>query len=44
MGEERTVHRVLVGNLKEGDHRGYREVDGKKILTFWAPEFCFFNF
>jgi hypothetical protein len=32
MGEERGVYRVLVGNLREGDHWGDPSVDGRIIL------------
>jgi hypothetical protein len=40
MEEGRTVHRVLVGNLMEEDHRGYPDVNGKIILRliFWNLE------
>jgi len=36
MGEERGVHRVLVGNRREGDHWGDLGVDGWIILE-WIP-------
>jgi len=32
MGEGRSVYRVLVGNLREGDHWGDPGVDGRIIL------------
>jgi hypothetical protein len=32
MGEGRGVYRILVGNLKKGDHWGYSGVDGRIIL------------
>jgi hypothetical protein len=32
MGEETGVYRVLVGNLRERDHRGDPGVDGRIIL------------
>jgi hypothetical protein len=34
MGEGRGVYRVLVGNLREGDHWGDPGVDGKIILRW----------
>jgi len=34
MGEGRGVYRVLVGNLKEGDHWGDPGVDGRIILRW----------
>jgi len=33
MGEKRGVYRVLVGNLKEGDHLGDPGLDGRVILN-----------
>ena len=30
MGEGRVVHRVLVGNLRERDHWGDQDVDGRR--------------
>jgi hypothetical protein len=32
MGEERGVYRVLVGNRREGDHRGDLGIDGWLLL------------
>jgi hypothetical protein len=32
--EEGGVYRVLVGNLREGDHLGDPGVDGRKILRW----------
>ena len=34
MGEGRGVHRVLVGNLRERDHWGDLDVDGRIILRW----------
>ena len=34
MGEGSCVHRVLVGNLRERDHRGDPDVDGRIILRW----------
>ena len=34
MGEDRGVHRVLVGNLKERDHLEDSGVDGRIILRW----------
>jgi hypothetical protein len=34
MGEGRDVHRVLVGSLREGDHWGDPDVDGRIILRW----------
>ena len=34
MGEGRGVHRVLVGKLREGDHWGDPDVDGRIILRW----------
>jgi hypothetical protein len=31
MGEERAVYRVLVGTLREGDHWGDPDLDGRII-------------
>jgi hypothetical protein len=42
MGEERGVHRVLVGKPEGKNHWGDPDVDGRIILTFWHPNF--FNF
>ena len=33
-GERRGVYRTLVGNLREGDHWGDPDVDGKIILRW----------
>jgi hypothetical protein len=40
MREERGVHRLLVGNLRERDHWGDPDVDGRIILRgiFWKCE------
>ena len=34
MGERRGAHRVLVGNLKEIDHLGDPDVDGRIMLSW----------
>jgi len=34
MGEGRGVHRLLVGNLREGDHWGDPDVNGRIILRW----------
>ena len=34
MGEGRGVHRVLVGNLRERDHLGDPDIDGRVILRW----------
>ena len=34
MGEERGVHRVMVGNLRERDHWGDQDADGRIILRW----------
>ena len=34
MGKRRGVYRVLVGNLREGDHLGDPGVDGRIILRW----------
>jgi len=33
-GEKRGVYRVLVGNLRERDHLGDQDVDGRIILRW----------
>ena len=33
-GEDRVVHRVLVGNLRERGHWGDQDVDGRIILRW----------
>ena len=35
MEEGRGVHKVLVGNLRERDHRGDQDVDGRIILRWF---------
>jgi hypothetical protein len=34
MGEKRGAYRILVGDLKEGDHLGDPDVDGRIILKW----------
>ena len=34
MGEDRSVHRVLLGSLRERDHWGDQDVDGRIILRW----------
>jgi hypothetical protein len=34
MGEDRGVHRVLVGSLRERGHWGNQDVDGRIILRW----------
>jgi hypothetical protein len=34
MGEDRGVHRVLVGSLRERGHSGDQDVDGRIILRW----------
>ena len=35
MGEDRGVHRVLVGSLRESGHWGDQDVDGRIILRWF---------
>jgi hypothetical protein len=39
MGEERGVHRVLVGRQRERGHWGDPDIDGRIILTHCGPVF-----
>jgi hypothetical protein len=39
MGEERGVHRVLVGRQRERGHSGDPDIDGRIILTHCGPVF-----